>query len=396
MRHLCCYLAFLIVFLQIPAFGNDRMAFWETQRLGANGFLFKPGPEWFEAAGKLGLEFVRLSPDRWESNERDFLIGDCDNFKKINSVDLAVLIEALDLATKNNVKIVLTMISLPGCRNKQLNNDKDDGRIWRDEKYHLQAFEFWRQLASAVKDHPSIVAYNPLNEPHPDREFGFGSVHDDGFKAWFDTIQGTPADLNRFNKRLVAAIREVDSETPIMIDGWEYASPGAFQYNQKLDDPNILYALHNPGPWHFAAFRINKKRFSYPDKMPTGWIGPTKEWKKTDLANLIKPVDEFAHQNSIPANRIIASEYWCDRRVGGVKAYLSDLINLYNSRGWHWSFYQYRSDGNWGGLDYELGTNPKLGYKFYRAIERGEDGEPFKKRHDNPLWRVISRNFQQK
>lgn len=48
----------------------------------------------------------------------------------------------------------------------------------------------------------------------------------------------------------------------------------------------------------------------------------------------------------------------------------------------------YRGDGAWGGMDYELGTG-KLGSEFWKAVDRGEDPEHYKKRGDNPLWEVI-------
>ena len=44
-------------------------------------------------------------------------------------------------------------------------------------------------------------------------------------------------------------------------------------------------------------------------------------------------------------------------------------------------------------MDYELGTG-KLGWDFWKAVERGEDPELHKKRGDNPLWAVIQRELE--
>ena len=68
---------------------------------------------------------------------------------------------------------------------------------------------------------------------------------------------------------MVAAIREVDADTPILLDGWFYGSPEGFAYNQPLDDPKTLYAFHNLGPWEFTTYRINRDRYAYPGRMPS-------------------------------------------------------------------------------------------------------------------------------
>ncbi len=370
-----------------------KMEFWKTQRKGANGGLLTFRPEWFKAAAGFGIEYIRFHPDVLPADERDFLIGDADDFQALNSTDLQLLKKFLDEAESNNLKIVLTMFSLPGCRWRQLNGDVDDYRIWQNAAFQAQAFKFWHDLAAALKDHPAIVAYNPLNEPHPEKAFGFERA-DSAFAEWVARSKNTRADLNRFNRQMVAAIRAADKTTPILLDGYFYADTQGFPYLEPVDDPFTLYAFHNIAPWQFAAFRANKGRYEYPGRMPENWNGPGVPWSSNNLERRVQPVREFMKKYQIPAERIIASELWCDRRVAGCKEYLADAITIYNRQGWHWVFYSFRSDGQWGGLDYELGTEPKLGWKYWKAVEKGIDAEPFKKRGDNPIWNVLKKEFR--
>jgi endoglucanase len=373
---------------------SDKMAFWATPRHGANGGGTTVRPEWFEAAAAAGIEWIRLHPDNFPAAGRDFLIGDADDFREVSQDDLRLLREALDLARENRLKVVLAMFSLPGCRTKQLNGDRDDGRIWREERYQEQALEFWRQLAAQLKGHPAIVAWNPLNEPHPGRECGFDGPDDPGFASWFDSIQGTTADLNRFNARMVAAIRSVDPDTPILLDGWFYADPTAFAYNRPVADERTLYALHNPGPWHYTTWRINKGRYAYPERMALVDGGDTERWTIDRLEQLVAPVATFAERHRVPAHRIVASEFWVDRRVEGAAAYLEDVMDIYDRRGWHWAFYAFRGDGAWTGLDYEIAPEARFGAAYWEAAERGEDVEVLKTRGDNPLWRAIQSHLR--
>jgi aryl-phospho-beta-D-glucosidase BglC (GH1 family) len=372
-----------------PAATSEKMAYWAVQRRGANGGTLRVRPEWFAAAAEAGIEFVRFHPDELPTTRRDFLIGDADRFGTIDETDMALLLRVLDEANRAHLKVVLTMFSLPGCRWRQRNHGRDDGRIWRDEGYQQQALDFWRQLAGRLKNHPAVVAYNPLNEPHPDREFGFDGPDDPSFGPWFDRMQGTTADLNRFNERMVAAIRQADPSTPIMLDGWFHANPLGFAYNRPVADPRTLYAFHNLGPWMFAAYRINGGRYSYPDRMADRPGVATTRWTIGRLEQIVQPVAAFAARFGIASNRMIASEFWCDRRVGGAAAYIADELRIYEEHRWHWAFYEFRPDGGFTGLDYEIPADARFGEKYWRDAERGLDVEALKPRRATPIWQVI-------
>lgn len=369
---------------------NEKLAFWDVQRKGANGDA-KNQDAWFKAAADVGIEFIRLAPVTWEAEGRDFLLGNADNFTNIPQRDYAKLKNALDIAHRHEIKIVLTMFSLPGARNRQFNDYKFDYRLWTNEKYQEQALAFWKELARRLKDHPAIVGYNPLNEPHPARKDGFEDGNEKGFEQWLARNKDTPADLNRFNRRMVKAIRSVDSETPIIFDGWFHSSPNGLRYMAPINDKAVLYAFHFYDPWVFTTFRINKERFSYPNKMPVAGSDTTELWTKADLQAHFQPVIDWAKRFGVPASRIVAEEFGCDRRVAGAKAYLEDLIAAFNNHQWHWAFYSFRSS-DWDGLDYELGTE-KLGWKYWQEREKGIDHEALIKRHDNPLWNVFKREF---
>lgn len=370
---------------------EPKAAFWQQQRKGANGDIEQNPDQWFKAASQAGIEFVRLCPTKLKGQGRDFLIGNADNFTDIPRQDLARLKDALDSAAKYNVRVVLTTFSLPGARWRQQNKGKFDYRLWTQEKYQQQAFSFWKKLAAELKNHPAIVAYNPFNEPYPARKDNLSNEDHAAFDKWLKKHTGTAADLNRFNRRMVAAIRSEDPNTPIILDGWFHSAADGIQYLTPVDDKAVLYAFHFYDPWNYTTFRINKGRFSYPDKMPMGWDGKTEAWTKADIEQRIQPVMDWAARCNVPTSRIIVEEFGCNRRVSGAKAYLEDLIAAFNAKGWHWAFYSFRAS-DWDGMDYELGTKP-LGGKYWAKREQGVPHEQLVKRRANPLWNVFSREF---
>lgn len=99
------------------------------QRKGANIFnQHMTSAIWHEAANA-NIKIIRLAPDKWHGKKRDFLIGNADHYTGLVTEDLTQLKKVLADANKNGIKVVLTMLNLPGDRWKQLNNNRDDSRL---------------------------------------------------------------------------------------------------------------------------------------------------------------------------------------------------------------------------------------------------------------------------
>lgn len=98
MRILSAWLVFYIIvfYCVLKVEATPKIEFWNQRRKGANYFNQLPTREWFEAGRELGLQFVRLAPDKWESADRDFLIGNADKYEAINEKDLNRLKKVLD------------------------------------------------------------------------------------------------------------------------------------------------------------------------------------------------------------------------------------------------------------------------------------------------------------
>jgi len=382
MRVMLRLLLLLLVSWSLPggAQAADLIAFWDMPRHGGNSFnRLPPDQAYFDALARYGASWVRLSYDKWKGERRDFLIGDADHYTGLVPGDLAILRATIARAEKAGLKIVIVPLSLPGMRWAQNNGGTFDGRIWEDKAYWAQAATFWRDLAAALKDQPGIAAYNLVNEPAPEKGAGLAEHADAAtMSAWYERQKGTARDLPLFYRTLVAAVRQADPLTPLMLDSGWYAAADAFSYwPAPLDDPRLLYSFHMYEPYA-ATSAPNLKRavpYTYPGVVPFGET--TQAWDAARVtAYLAQPV-EWAKARAVPANRLVAGEFGCVRRLPFCRQYLEDVLTALDAHHLHWAFYSFREDG-WDGMDYELGS-AKVNWKYWEAAEQGKP-DPIKRK----------------
>lgn len=370
---------------------NEKAEFWHDQNKGTNYFNHLPTQEWFDAAKAAGIKLIRLTYEKWQGQEKDFLLGNADDYKAIVESDFQTLKYYLDYADQLDLKVVITPISLPGARWIQMNNNVRDLRLWKDFKYHKQVISFWRDLASRLKDHPAVVGYNIVNEPHPEKAYDKHSFWDGELSNWYQGVKDGPGDLNLFYETVIESIRTVDSKTPIIIESGLYGTPWAFEYLRPVEEDNIIYSFHMYEPYEFSTKRINQGRFSYPSRILIDGHVDTFQLDRTGLREFLKPISDWSEKHKVPSNRIWVGEFGCNRHIEGVEGYLSDLISIFNEYNWHWSFYAYRED-TWEAMDYELGTE-KVFYKYWEYQENKNlhlhYDEIYDKVKDKNLWSVF-------
>ena len=362
----------LLVLLSIIACGEKEtktggISYWDIARKGANYFNDVPSEKWFQEAQKNNIALVRMTYDKWQSKEEDFLIGNADEYKSLVQEDLDFLIQQLDLADKYGIKIILVPLTVPGARWSQNNNKKIDGRLWQDFKYHEQTAQFWYDLVEVLKDHPVIIGYNIINEPFPEKFYGKQTHWTGDFLTWYSSVKDTPGDLNLFYTTIINKIRSVDQKTTIVLDSGLYATPWAIEYLEKQEDDNIIYSFHMYEPYDFTTQRINNNQFSYPGEV---FINDLKEMQYLDKAYLdefLSRISTWSKKNNIASNRILAGEFGISREVKGAELYMKDLIDIFNKNSWHWLFYSFQED-SWHSWDYQLGSK-KVPFQYWEYTE---------------------------
>lgn len=355
--------------------GSEKISFWNKTQKGANIFNSQIILEDLIAAKAYGISFIRLAPDKFPSQAKDFLIGDTDHYVGLIQEDYDHLEMILDTCAQANLPVVLTMLSLPGSRWKQNNKDQDDLQLWQNKHLQKAAAKFWQDLASKLHNHPAIIGYNILNEPHLERLYNTTETH------IYDVNQEVvQQQLFDFYQLIISNIRAVDKVTPIILDSSAYASPKTFQQLKIHADPNILYSFHMYEPYEYTTYKINQGLYKYPGLVQGSY------WDKNALKRYMEEVINFQKINKIPNNHILVGEFGGDRRSKGLSQYFQDLIDLFQEQGWHFAFYAFREDG-WDGMDYELGDR-KLPASYWQALEKG-DKPKLERKDSHPQFQVL-------
>ncbi len=360
---LCCFVA--------SAKAADLIDFWDTPRHGGNSFnRLPPDLPYFQALRDYGATWVRLSYDKWQPANRDFLLGDADGYKGLAGADLTQLRKVLDAAHAAGLKVVIAPLSLPGMRWAQNNSDRFDDRLWQDKVWWDQSADFWRDLATQLKDHPAVAAYNLINEPAPEKMGGLAEhAPPAAMRAWYQQQQGSARDLPALYRHIITAIREVDPLTPVMVDAGWYAAADAFAYwPQALADQRVLYSFHMYEPYHAtsAPNLARAKPYAYPGSVP--FAGQTQNWDSARVEAYLQKPWQWAQAQQVPASRLVAGEFGCMRRLAGCRQYLEDVLGRFDRAKLHWAFYSFRED-SWDGMDYELGS-AKVPWAYWQAIEQ--------------------------
>lgn len=176
-------------------------------KVGTN--YFYPEKKYFKYYAEKNIRLIRF-PFIWERVQHDL-------HKGLNFDQMRMLKRTLDYAAQHNQKIILDMH----------NYGRYKGKLIGSPEVPYKAYaQVWRKLAEEFKGHPALWGYDIMNEPHST----------DGL--WPGAAQAA-----------VDAIREVDMDTLIFVEGDRWASTYHWRYVNEdflIEDPadKIIYEGH--------------------------------------------------------------------------------------------------------------------------------------------------------
>jgi aryl-phospho-beta-D-glucosidase BglC (GH1 family) len=260
--------------------------------------------------------------------------------------NLAKLDRAVKAAEQAHLYVALTCREGPGRPDFERSQE-----IWRDAPAQEAYAKMWREIAVHYQGRPAIVGYDLMCEPHPDQE-----------------ANQPLGDWNALAKKITASIREVDPQTPILVNSIGWAYPQQFGVLQPTGDPRTVYDVHFYDP-HYYTHQKPGDKISYPGFRVPGQ--PEVAWDKATLEARLAPVRAFQEKYHVP---IFVGEFGCARYAPGAEQWLRDQMNLYEQFGWSWAYWAFRE---WNVMN----------------IERTADATDKVNRPDTPLLRLFKTYF---
>mmetsp|Transcript_22531 Transcript_22531/g.31374 ORF Transcript_22531/g.31374 Transcript_22531/m.31374 type:complete len:735 (-) Transcript_22531:1831-4035(-) len=317
---------------------KDKITYWDRGFHGFNIFS-ESSSQNVATLATYGASVVRIGAVG-DALDLSYLVSKDFTSTQLGGDDLKRLRRAIQKMSNNNLKIILTLTSLPG-RNFRAN----DIRLWRDQQLFSMIPALWGQLAELLKDEPNVIGYDIMNEPFTERD---------------TESEPTEADpqqfrLDKLYDDCIQAIRKHDKETPIIVESSYWAHPSTLPYLKIFKDSRVVYSFHFYLPTMLTSRRKNNGFCQYPGKIPK-WKAlhsETAEWNKATIETVLKPIYEWQQQHG---TRIFVGEFGISRDVKGASEYLSDLVAQFRTFGWSWCAYAFREEG-WDAMDYELGTD---------------------------------------
>ena len=268
-----------------------------------------------------GFNFVRVPVDY------RFWTKDFDYFHPDESV-FCTLDEYIEACRSRGIHLSLNLHRAPGfCINR---NDIERHNLWRDEIAQRAFLFLWETFACRYQEISSqFLSFDLLNEPPNPGEYGM--------------TRESHAALIR---RTVAAIRRVDPQREITIDGLGggyYAMPEL----ATLDVTHSGRGYHPMPVSHHQASWWSGHRCAPAPRYP-GLIWRGRYWNRTALRNAYKPWREVEQRGA----RIHIGEFGCFNHTPNEVAlrWLRDLLSIYREFGWGYALWNFK--GPFGIIDH--------------------------------------------
>lgn len=242
-----------------------------------------------KAISELGMNVVRVP-----FNHRIFDSTYC------NGIGFDILDSLLHWCEKYHVYTILDMHGAVGGQSNYFIADGLKPNLWQSELNKQATINLWMKIAGRYKDRKIIAGYDLLNEPIPPKG----------------------ADLIELYDRIVKAIRTVDVNHMLILEGGNFAKE--FDYFTRLPDNNMMFGFHiytwfgGEPKEKLSNFARLRERLDVPV-----WCG---EWGENNYEVIEKTLAAFA----MPENQFVGWCFWTWKKVPNNYAALN-AITVTNS-----------------------------------------------------------------
>ena len=220
-------------------------------------------------------------------------------------------------------------------------------RFWNYKKYPYLQDHFigaWKKVASKFKDHPGVLGYDLMNEPHASN-----------FTRSFEKKS-----LGPMYERLIKGIREVDQ------DKWIFFEPRSLGVNFGFK--SHLKRVYDP--------RKGEQRLAYAPHIYPILLHENISYNSLDRKNVSMWSHARTKEVELHQTPLWVGEFGGNEDIPGFDTYLEEALNMFDYMGASWMWWSNSpTRGSWGLVDWKGNENKKLHY-LVRTYPRAVAGYP--------------------
>jgi endoglucanase len=256
----------------------------------------------FKRIAKLGLNCLRV-PFNYRLIVRENFKFDKNGIKYLDKV--------VKWAKKYKLWIIWDLHAAPGAQNHDWHSDScGKAGLWTDKKNQHRTIKIWEFLADRYKNEEIVAGYDLINE---------------------SVVRNTRL-LNKFYKQLIKAIRRIDKNHILFIEGNYWATD--INCLDKFDDDNYVISIHDYEPIDFVFNFVPGQKF------------PLKHWKMDTNRKHLNKYKKISKERNRP---IFVGEFGVNYRnnLEGEIIWLKDLFKCFNQNKFSWTYWTYKSIKNY-------------------------------------------------
>ncbi len=302
----------------------------------------------FDAIAAMGANYVNIAHPG---------LYDWDPPYALNEGIQANLDSLLSMAEQADMFAVITFRTGPGRSEFTFSREEvgdwftqDDlvETVWENQAEQDLWADMWRYTADRYKDNPIVVGYDLMNEPNaPEVLFGLYDETELYYPVYADAIH----DWNRMYPPMVDAIREVDTDTPILVACTGWSAVVWLPFLQPVADNQIVYTVHQYAPADYTHQTDPAFPITYPGT-----------YDLSTLQSIMTTIDQFKADHSTS----VASNEWGPMRFEpGAHLYVADHGDLFDQSGVNNALWEYAPDFvsnnpeiTWDGFNFRHGPDP--------------------------------------
>jgi len=258
------------------------------------------------------------------------------------------LSRAIDWCEKEGLYAILDLHAVQGWQNPDWHSDNGSRQalLWSTRQYQDRFVALWEELARRFRGQRAVAGYNVINEPVTGTPRG----------RFFNTYRTNWEPLNALYRRVVGAIRAIDPEHIIFLEGDFYSL--RFSGLEAPFAENLVYSSHNYNAGGFG---------------PGAYPGPIggEQWDARHQTVVFERNEgtQFSRQHGVPLWVGEFGSVYNGRaeEIGDRLRAMDDQLAAFEAGGAHWTAWTYKDVGTMGWVT--LRPESEYGQRVARVLE---------------------------